>query len=362
MLGRGHGVRHDAAARPTASNDPGLVALLEAKADAISFVAKSWDDHVRVALETSRGGEYRLDPRCVRAAKANCREELLDCEHFFAGYKAEPAYALGCAKAAYEEGARWWCGATPTAARCRTRSNASSARSAQRSPAAMLVSMLITIPNRRWRILCRGARRRAANPGHAERARPALRQRQSRLHHSDAEAEKVKRPQFEIGVSDEARGLIPRLPTRSTNSSTVPLTATPLMSAIARSPPRPASMRPRSSSSRPLTRTSRRSASANKRKLLVSDQAGRSNVLAELERIGFTVDKDDPGVTRLLDEVKEREAIGYAYEAADASFELLGAAFPRQGATLFRRREIRRQCRAAQQRQGRARHCEPWRW
>jgi len=61
----------------------------------------------------------------------------------------------------------------------------------------------------------------------------------------------------------------------------------------------------------------------NRRKLLVSDQSGRSNVLAELERIGLVVDKDDPRVIRLLDEVKDREAIGYAYEAADASFELL---------------------------------------
>jgi 2-isopropylmalate synthase len=61
----------------------------------------------------------------------------------------------------------------------------------------------------------------------------------------------------------------------------------------------------------------------NRRKLLVSDQSGRSNVLAELERIGLVVDKNDPRVIRLLDEVKEREAIGYAYEAADASFELL---------------------------------------
>jgi 2-isopropylmalate synthase len=61
----------------------------------------------------------------------------------------------------------------------------------------------------------------------------------------------------------------------------------------------------------------------NRRKLLVSDQGGRSNILAELERIGLKVDKSDPRVARLLDEVKEREAIGYAYEAADASFELL---------------------------------------
>ena len=61
----------------------------------------------------------------------------------------------------------------------------------------------------------------------------------------------------------------------------------------------------------------------NHRKLLVSDQAGRSNVLAALERIGIEIDKADARVARLLDEVKEREALGYAYEAADASFDLL---------------------------------------
>jgi 2-isopropylmalate synthase len=55
----------------------------------------------------------------------------------------------------------------------------------------------------------------------------------------------------------------------------------------------------------------------------VSEQSGKSNVLAELERIGLKADKDDPRIARLLDTVKEREAIGYAYEGADASFELL---------------------------------------
>jgi arginyl-tRNA--protein-N-Asp/Glu arginylyltransferase len=61
----------------------------------------------------------------------------------------------------------------------------------------------------------------------------------------------------------------------------------------------------------------------NMRRVLVSDQAGKSNVLAELERLGVDVAKDDPRVGRLLDEVKERESLGYAYEGADASFELL---------------------------------------
>ena len=61
----------------------------------------------------------------------------------------------------------------------------------------------------------------------------------------------------------------------------------------------------------------------NRRKVLVSEQAGKSNILAELDRIGIKVDKDDPRIGRLLEIVKERETAGYAYEAADASFEML---------------------------------------
>jgi 2-isopropylmalate synthase len=61
----------------------------------------------------------------------------------------------------------------------------------------------------------------------------------------------------------------------------------------------------------------------NQRRILVSDQAGRSNVLTRLEQLGIKYDANDPRVRRLLDDVKEREFLGYAYEGADASFELL---------------------------------------
>ena len=91
----------------SASNDPGLAVLLEAKADAICFVAKSWDYHVRVALGTTDDENLASIRDSVRAAKAKSKEVLLDCEHFFDGYKANPDYALACAKVAYDEGARW---------------------------------------------------------------------------------------------------------------------------------------------------------------------------------------------------------------------------------------------------------------
>ena len=61
----------------------------------------------------------------------------------------------------------------------------------------------------------------------------------------------------------------------------------------------------------------------NRRQVLVSDQAGKSNLLAALERIGLAAAKDDPRLDSLLRDVKEREAQGYAYDGADASFELL---------------------------------------
>src|SRR3989454_7217845 len=89
------------------ANDPGLAALLEAKADAICFVAKSWDYHVRIALETSLEENLASIRDSVRAAKARGREVLLDCEHFFDGYKTNPQFARACAKAAFDEGARW---------------------------------------------------------------------------------------------------------------------------------------------------------------------------------------------------------------------------------------------------------------
>src|ERR1700693_2660289 len=91
----------------SASNDPGLALLLDAKADAICFVAKACDYHVRAARQTTEEENLASIRDSVNAAKGKGREVLLDCEHFFDGYKANPKYALACAKAAYDDGARW---------------------------------------------------------------------------------------------------------------------------------------------------------------------------------------------------------------------------------------------------------------
>src|SRR6202790_2184139 len=67
----------------SASNDPGLAALLDATADAICFVAKSSAYQVRVALETTNEENLASIRDSVKAAKTAGREVMLDCEHFF---------------------------------------------------------------------------------------------------------------------------------------------------------------------------------------------------------------------------------------------------------------------------------------
>jgi 2-isopropylmalate synthase len=61
----------------------------------------------------------------------------------------------------------------------------------------------------------------------------------------------------------------------------------------------------------------------NQRLILVSDKAGKSTVLNRLAQMGLQVDENDSRIGDLVKAVKEREAQGYAYEDAEASFELM---------------------------------------
>src|SRR6185295_10627355 len=301
----------------SASNDPGLAAVLQAKADAICFVAKSWDYHVKVALETTNEENIASIRDSVRAAKQKGREVLLDCEHFFDGYKANPDYALACAKAAYDNGARW-------VVLCDTNGGA-----LPHEVEEIVGVVCQAIPGDHVGIHAHNDTEQAvANSLAAVRA--GARQIQGTLNGlgercgnanlvSIIPTLKLKpefAEKFDIGVSDDklrhlahaSRTLdemLNRAPNRHApyvGESAFATKAGIHASAIIKDPATYEHVRP--------------DAVGNRRKLLVSDQAGRSNVLAELERIGLKADKDDPRVTRLLDVVKEREAIGYAYEAA----------------------------------------------
>ena len=73
----------------SASNDPGLAALIAARSDAVCFVAKSWDYHVEVALGCTNEENLEAIRASVEATVAAGKEAMVDCEHFFDGYKAQ---------------------------------------------------------------------------------------------------------------------------------------------------------------------------------------------------------------------------------------------------------------------------------
>jgi 2-isopropylmalate synthase len=306
------------------SNDPGLNALLEAKADAICFVAKSSAYQVKVALETTEEENLASIRDSVRAARAKGKEVLLDCEHFFDGYKANPQFALACARAAHDEGARW-------VVLCDTNGG-----TLPHEIETIVGAVCKVIPGDHVGIHAHNDTEQAvANSLAAVRA--GARQIQGTLNGlgercgnanlvSIIPTLKLKpdyADRFEIGVSDAqmqrlaqvSHALDERLNRASdrhapyVGDSAFATKAGIHASAIIKDPATYEHVAPETV--------------GNRRKLLISEQGGKSNVLAELERIGLKVDKNDPRVPKLLDIVKEREAAGYAYEAADASFELL---------------------------------------
>jgi 2-isopropylmalate synthase len=308
----------------SAANDPGIAALFEADADVITFVAKSWDHQVEFALGATLDENLEGIVQSIEAALAKGRETILDCEHFFDGYKANSGYALDCAKAAYAAGARWVVLCDTNGGTLPHEIERIVAEVGKHVPATHLG---IHAHNDTENAVANSLAAIRAGAQHIQGTLNGLGERCGNanlvsliptllLKRDYADA-------FEIGVTLE------RLTTLAKTSHT-------LDELLNRAPNR---YQPYVGASAFVTKAGIHASAmlkdpsayehvapesvGNRRRVLVSDQAGKSNVLAELERIGVDLGKDDPRLPRLLEEVKEKEAQGYAYEGADASFELL---------------------------------------
>ncbi len=307
------------------SNDPGFAGILEATCDAVCLVAKAWDFHVRVALEIAPEDNLAAIAESVSAVTDSGREALIDCEHFFDGYKANPDYALACATAAYDAGARW-------VVLCDTNGG-----TLPHDVAAMVRAVIAAgVPGDHLGIHTHD------DTGHAVANALAavdagVRQIQGTLNGIGERCGNanlialiptlcLKEPyvgRLETGVTpdrlrqvtavsrafDELLNRAPDPQAAYVGSGAFATKAGIHASAIVKDPATYEHVPPETV--------------GNGRHVLVSDQAGRSNILSELARFGLDVARDDPAINALLDEVKRREADGYAYEAADASFELL---------------------------------------
>lgn len=309
----------------SASNDPGLASLIQAKSDAICFVAKSWDYHVEVALGCTNEENLECIAESVKAAIAAGKEAMVDCEHFFDGYKANPTYAVACARTAYEAGARW-------IVLCDTNGGT------QPPEIRAIVEAVIAdgVPGDHLGIHAHNDTGQAvANSLAAVEA--GVRQIQGTLNGIGERCGNANlvtliptlalkdayRTRFETSIDEERLTGLTRLShafdellNRSPDHQAPYVGASAFAtkagihaSALLKDPRTYEHVPPESV--------------GNLRKVMVSDQGGKANFINALKRRGIEVGKDDPRLDRLIAIVKEREASGYAYEGADASFELL---------------------------------------
>jgi 2-isopropylmalate synthase len=309
----------------SASNDPGLAVLLQASSDAVCFVAKSWDYHVRVALGCTNEENIDAIRASVEAARDAGKEPMVDCEHFFDGFKANPDYALACARAAHDAGARW-------VVLCDTNGGT------QPSEVRTIVGKVIAagIPGDRLGIHAHDDTGQAvANSLAAVEA--GVRQVQGTLNGIGERCGNANlvtliptlllKPafadKFEIGISPEQLAGVSRL-SRAFDEllNRAPEAQAPYVGASAFATK--AGIHASALAKEPATYEHVPPESVgNRRRVMVSDQGGRANFVAELKRRGIEVPKDGHRLDALIAVVKEREAEGYAYEGADASFELL---------------------------------------
>lgn len=306
------------------SNDAGFQEIMRAPVAAVCLVAKAWDYHVRVALGTTNEENLEGVRQSVEALVADGREAMIDCEHFFDGYKGNRDYALSVAQTAYEAGARW-------VVLCDTNGG-----TLPHEVAAIVADVMALVPGAHLGIHAHNDTENAVSNTLAA-VRAGVRQIQGTMNGIGERCGNANLTSV-IPTLLLKSEFADRFTTRVTPDRLMRLThaSRVLDEILNRSPNRQA---PYVGESAFATKAGIHASAilkepetyehvkpelvGNQRRVLVSDQAGRSNIMAELERVGLQIPKDDHRVTALLDEVKSREALGYAYEGADASFELL---------------------------------------
>ena len=309
----------------SAENDDVLAAVLNAGTPAVCLVGKTHDFHVTTALGITLDENVETISASITHCVAQGREALFDAEHFFDGYKANPNYAITCLKAAMDAGARW-------IVLCDTNGGALP------SEVKSIVTDVIAagIPGDRLGIHTHNDTENAvANALAAVEA--GARQIQGTLNGLGERCGNanltsliptllLKEPyasQFDIGVSKDALktltrtsrlldDILNRVPSRQApyvGSAAFAHKAGLHASAILKDPSTYEHIDP--------------SDVGNARIIPMSNQAGQSNLIKRLRDAGISVEKGDPALGRILDVIKSREAEGYSYDTAQASFEIL---------------------------------------
>jgi 2-isopropylmalate synthase len=304
----------------SAANDPALTASLGTKAPVVCLFGKSWDFQVDVALGVPRSENLAMIEESVALAATRGREAMFDAEHFFDGYNSNPSYALDCLKAAQRAGARW-------IVLCDTNGG-----TLPHEVERIVGEVVGKIPGSRLGIHAHNDTENAvANSLAALRA--GVRQIQGTLNGLGERCGNANlvsliptlalKTEFKTGIGPEQLAQL----TKISHLLDERLNRAPLrnaayvgesafahkgglhVSAVEKDPRTYEHVEP--------------GLVGNRRHIVVSDQSGRANILARFRDIGLVVEADDPKIASVVETVKAREYDGYAYDGAEASFELL---------------------------------------
>ncbi|MEC7762201.1 MAG: citramalate synthase [Pseudomonadota bacterium] len=309
----------------SAENDDVLAQVMQADTPAVCLVGKTHDFHVTTALGITLEENLENISASVSYLKRENREPLFDAEHFFDGYKANPDYALSCVMAAYEAGARW-------VVLCDTNGG-----TLPKEIEAITRAVIDAgIPGDHLGIHTHNdtgnavANSLAAVDAGARQIQGTLNGLGERCGNANLisliPTLMLKEPYkstYEIGVPQEALisltrvsrqldDILNRVPTKSApyvGGSAFVHKAGLHASAILKDPTTYEHIDP--------------AIVGNERVVPMSNQAGQSNLKARLQAVGIELEKGDPRLAEILDAVKEREDQGYAYDSAEASFELI---------------------------------------
>ena len=308
----------------SAENDPMLSSLINSKSNSICLFGKSWDFHVKVALNITNDQNLENISESAKHIVKSGKEFMFDAEHFFDGYKANPEYAISCLKAAFDNGARW-------IVLCDTNGG-----TLPHEVSKIVNDVIEHIPGKNLGIHAHNdtenavANSLAAVQAGARQVQGTINGLGERCGNANLMSliptfylKKDFSDKFEINIKKEniknltqCSRLLDEVLNRKPNKHLPYVGASAFshkggmhVSAVQKDPKTYEHINPEEV--------------GNIRNIVVSDQSGQSNIMSRLQSIGIDIKKNDPKIKKLLEEVKDREFIGYSYDGADASFELL---------------------------------------
>ena len=302
--------------------DKGLARLVESGADAVCIFGKSWDKHVSEALRVSLGRNIKLVHASVTYLKYHFEHVMFDAEHFFDGFNANPDYAMQVLAAAAGAGA-------DTLILCDTNGGTIPYRIAEVTKAVLDrfpgLSIGIHAHNDCEMAVANSLAAARVGATQVQGTINGMGERCGNANMISIIPTLQLKMGLDCGVSPEQMQQLASL-SRYVNemANRLPWRHQPYvgMNAFAHKGGIHVSAIRKSAE---LYEHIDPALVGNVQRVLVSDQAGKSNVIAKLSKMGLEgeINPSDPVVAEVVQRLKDMEAQGFAYEGAEASFHLL---------------------------------------